>query len=138
MFDRHEVQVIAISFTDDSLTIMQFITRAWSSKAASSAEYQRDATDEAIEAEIARHGESWATIDDDNAKNGIPPRLPVVRWRRIAAEDVPTDRVNRDAWTDDGNSIAVDPARIKPAPVDPAVAIADLMARLEALEAAKR
>jgi len=31
----------------------------------------------------------------------------VVRWRPIAAEDLPTDRTDRDRWRDDGARISI-------------------------------
>lgn len=37
--------------------------------------------------------------------------LPLVGWRIADSDDLPTDRSDRDAWSDDGATVAVDPAR---------------------------
>lgn len=93
-YDNHEVQFVAIAAPDGVLAVMQFITKAWNSKYPNENVYIRDATDEAIIAEITK------------------AKLPMASWRRIVKEDLPTSRENRDAWRDDGVTIAVDPTKI--------------------------
>ncbi len=101
------VQHIAITLNDGSLAIMQFVTRA---------EFEREATDEAIAAEIAKAG------------------LDAQSWRRIDPEDIPADRTDRDAWQDTGKTIAVDPER--KAILDAAMAaIRDPLAEIDAIKA---
>ncbi len=78
---KPEVQHIAITRTDGSLAVMQFVTKA---------EFEREATDEAIEAEIAKAG------------------IKATGWRRISPDDLPQDRADRDAWKDTGKTIVVD------------------------------
>ncbi len=77
---KPEVQPVAITLEDGSLAIMQFVTKA---------EFEREATDEAIVAEIAKSG------------------FKAVKWRRIAQKDLPTDRSTRNAWQDTGKAIGV-------------------------------
>lgn len=110
MFDRHEVVFIFITLTDDSVAVMQFITRAWSSKDDTNV-YEREATPEAIDAEIAKS------------------QLPVKSWRVGDLADLPKDRGDRNAWRDDGTRIAVD-AEVAAATVKPR----DLAAELDALK----
>ncbi len=81
---RPEVQLIAITRADGSLAIMHFVTKA---------EFIRVATDEAINAEIAKAG------------------IRATSWRRITLRDLPTNRIDRDAWIDTGSAIMIDPAR---------------------------
>ena len=122
-YDRHEVQLIAITMADGSLAVMQFITRAWNDaqKAAALAsgdpvaERVREATDDAINLEIARAG------------------FDAVSWRRIQPEDLPATRDDRDAWRDDGEKIGVDPARRKVRPQT----LAQRIAALEEAEAGR-
>ncbi len=52
-----------------------------------------NADDETIDALVIKHG------------------IEAVSWRRISPDDLPQDRTDRDAWVDDGESIAVDQAR---------------------------
>lgn len=141
MFDRHEVQHVAITLADGSVAVMQFVTRAVNTKRQTLAQsrkatvqsfidsapvdplgvagveerlvalraeltaldaviegYVREATDEAIQAEIDKSAFAQ----------------PIVSWRRITSNDLPKSRENRDAWRDDGKVIAVDPVCIKP------------------------
>lgn len=81
-----DIQFIAITMTDGSLGIMQFVTD-------DDAGVIRDATDDAINAEIAKGD------------------LPSASWRRIAPADIPTDRTYRDAWVDNGTAIVIDPTK---------------------------
>jgi hypothetical protein len=123
MFDRHEVEHVAITMADGSIAVMQFITRAWKSRLGRKDDeaFAREATDEAIQAEIDKTAFSQ----------------PVVSWRRISPADLPKSRDNRDAWRDDGTKIVVDRARIGPqASPDPIRAELDaLKQRIADLEA---
>jgi len=76
-----EIQHIAITVEDGSLAVMQFVTKA---------EFEREATDEAIEAEIVKAG------------------IRAVSWRRIDIKDLPTSRDFRAAWNYDGKIVDVD------------------------------
>ncbi len=76
------VQHIAITRTDGGLSVMQFVT--------DDGVMQHEATDEAINATIAKAG------------------IDAVSWRRIEPEDIPTDRADRAEWIDTGTAIAVD------------------------------
>ncbi len=105
---RPEVQHIAITCADGSLAMMQFVL--------DDGRVQRDATDEAIEAEISNAG------------------LSAQSWRRIVPEDIPADRTDRDAWQDTGKAIAVDPER--KADLDAAkAAIRDPLAEIDQIKA---
>jgi hypothetical protein len=70
---------IVITFEDESVGVMQFITD-------DGREIKREATDEAIQAEINK---------------GIFPSKPVA-WRRIKKTEIPKDRSFRNAWRDKG------------------------------------
>ena len=87
------VVFVAIAFADDSVGIMQFVTRGYQSNG--TVQFEREPTDANIGAEIMRSA-------FDEAK--LPPKS----WRRINAADVPSDRSYRDAWTDDGRAIVHD------------------------------
>lgn len=99
----HRVQLVAITFDDGSVGIMQFVLDprlpdglalpGWDPEAG-----QREASDEAIQHEIDKG--SWA------------PRSPV-SWRRIEAADVPQDRTYRNAWKDEGHTIGHDMAKAR-------------------------
>ena len=82
---KPEVQYVAIAVADGSLAVMQFVVRGGG--------VEREATDGAINAEIAKAG------------------LSAVSWRRILPDDLPQSRVDRNAWQDSGKTIAVDPVR---------------------------
>lgn len=73
---------IAIRCADDSVAIMQFVTGYENSDV-----WSREATPEAIEAEIAK------TIFPES-------QAPIKSWRIIDASEVPTDRTFRAAWRD--------------------------------------
>jgi hypothetical protein len=79
---KPEVKYIAISGNDDSISIMQFVTR--------SIDFEREAINEAIEKEVLKAG------------------IVCKSWRMIEAHQIPTDRYFRNAWTDNGNAIEVD------------------------------
>lgn len=116
MFDRHEVIYVAIVCADDSVEVMQFITRAWSSKEhllAGIAEefnipndlvrpekFSREATPKNIDAEIAKTAFA-------------PEKLPIKSWSIVELEALPTDRKFRDAWraTEDAVIVDMDKAR---------------------------
>ncbi len=75
-----------------------------------------DGDDAAVVAEIAKAG------------------IDAVSWRRIVPEDVPADRSDRDAWTDTGKAIDVDPER--KAIIDAAkAAIRDPLAEIDQIKA---
>ncbi len=85
---RPETSAIAITCEDGSLVIMHFVTHD------PSAGWTREATDEAINREIAR-------------TSGVKS----VRWRRIAVSELPSERTYRNAWVDNGTTITVDPVK---------------------------
>lgn len=106
-----KTEYIAITKTDGSLAVMQFIIEA---------EFIREPSDENINAEIQKSN------------------INAVSWRRIKKEDLPLDRTYRNAWKDDGTKIDLDP--IKKAIIDvelakPVVTLDSLKAELEALKA---
>lgn len=76
-----EVQFIAITQADGSLAVMQFVTKGLLDQ---TTVFEREATDEAIEAEIAKS------------------QIEASSWRRIEPSDVPKDRTFREAWRDTG------------------------------------
>jgi len=117
-FNRYDAQRIAIAFDDGTIGVMQFITRAWNDAVPLDEQevYEREATDEAIEREIA--------------KSPLPKA--VTSWRRVRPEDLPASRENRDAWRDDGVRVAVDPTKIRPN----VPTLEERIAALEASEAA--
>lgn len=84
-----QVQLIAISLANRPVAIMQFITKQ--QRHGDDPGWMREATDEAITAEIAKAGFG------DN-----------IGWRRIERDELPTDRMFRNAWTDTGKSVDVD------------------------------
>jgi hypothetical protein len=104
---RPQVEHIAITMADGSLAIMQFVTKS---------NFDRTATDDAIEAEIARAG------------------IAATSWRRITPDEIPVDRADRDAWRDTGKTIAIDPVR-KGALDRARAAIRDPLAEIDALKA---
>jgi hypothetical protein len=77
-----EVQLIAISRPDGGVSIMHFVTKQQRSE--NDPGWTREATDEAIEAEIAKSGKG------DH-----------LGWRRIKTDDIPADRSFREAWAHD-------------------------------------
>lgn len=102
MYDRHQMQFIAVTFADGTVGIAQFVERAWSSRVSLDEEvYTAESTDENIEAFLDKLG----TIS--------PEYLTRQGWRRIEQTDLPTDRKNRNAWVDDGQKIAVDQAKVE-------------------------
>lgn len=90
---RHEMQFVALTMADGAVAVMQFIVRAWAGDALI---YEREADNEAIQAEIDR----------------TPLGQPVASWRRINPDELPQDRADRSAWRDDGKVIGVDPDSI--------------------------
>jgi len=52
-----------------------------------------------------------APSDAEIAAELVRASIAVASWRRIDASDVPADRTYRDAWTDDGKTISVDPTK---------------------------
>ncbi len=75
-----------------------------------------DGDDTAVVAEVAKAG------------------IDAVSWRRIIPEDIPADRTDRDAWTDTGKAIDIDPER--KAALDAAkAAIRDPIAEIDQIKA---
>lgn len=89
---KPEVEHIAITRQDGGIAIMQFVTRGILNE--DGAIFEREATDDAVNAEIAK------------------ARIPAVSWRRIDPAELPTDRTFRDAWTDAGR-VTVDMAKAR-------------------------
>ena len=99
----HQVQHIAITFDDGTIGVMQFILDPRLPEGIKCEGYlpeerRREATDAAIQSEVD--------------KSAFAPRKPV-RWRRIAAADVPAERAYRAAWRDDGGAIVHDMAHCR-------------------------
>jgi hypothetical protein len=105
MTDVQRREMIAVSMPDGSLAIYQFFTHLEvhrMSPAAAAATgfklskskrtWQREATDDAINSELAR----------------VPGLTPNEGWVRIAPEDVPQDRTFRNAWTATGSKVSID------------------------------
>lgn len=93
MFDQHTIQLVAITRADGALSVMQFITEARNSKRPEEGIFYREATDEAIAAEIAKTG------------------IKAASWRRVDIADLPADRGYRDAWVDDGKAVSIHPEK---------------------------
>lgn len=77
-----ETQTIAISFANDHVAILHYVTHD------RRAGWRRLATKENIEAEIAKSAWPAECV------------LPVKSWRFIDVSEIPTDRTYRNAWTD--------------------------------------
>ena len=89
-----DVQLVAIARPDGGVAIMQFVTCEYDK--AGKPRWTRAATDEAIDAEIARS------------------RIPMVSWRRITRDDIPGDRYFRGAWSmNGGGKVEVDMPRAR-------------------------
>jgi hypothetical protein len=84
-----QTQLIAITRTDGSLVLMQFVLHQ--PRHGDDPGWDREPTPENVEAEIAKAG-----IAD------------VQRWRLIQPEDVPTSREHRNRWRDTGTEIVVE------------------------------
>lgn len=78
---KPETQAIAITRKDGGLSIMRFVTRGMLNQ---TEVFEREATAEAVEAEITKSG------------------IDAARWRLIEEGDIPHDRTFRDAWADTG------------------------------------
>jgi hypothetical protein len=85
-------QPISITKSDGSVAIMHFVTKGLLN--AAGAVFEREATDENINAEIAKAG------------------IDAVSWRRIEMSEIPRDRTFRNAWVDTGK-IDVDMPRAR-------------------------
>lgn len=81
-----DVQLICITFADDHIGIMAFVVTEYQPES-NRPRWSRTPTDEAIQAEIDRTA-------------FIPERLPIKGWRRITREEIPKDRLFRNAWRD--------------------------------------
>lgn len=80
-----DVVFIAVTLSDDSLAVMQFITNDYRG-------IQREATPEAIKNEISRT--AWTS--------------PVIRWKIVDKKHLPQDRAFRNAWRERGGKIEHD------------------------------
>lgn len=119
--NTYDIVFVAVTGSEPPVAVMQFIAKAWNADTGE-VEFEREATDEMIEAEIAKAG------------------LEVVSWRRMTGpEEIPGDRTYRNAWEDDGRAIVVDPARAAVIDIANAAAAAkaarDPFAELDALKA---
>lgn len=100
-----EVVFVAITFADDTLGVMQFVTQEFARNDAGQERirWQRPSTSENIDAEIARS--SW-----DAGK------LPIKGWRFMpfGLAELPTqDRTYRNAWVDRAGKIEHDMERAR-------------------------
>ena len=93
MSRQPDVQLIAIARSDGGVSVMQLVTCEYGTDG--KPRWTRDATDEAIAAEIARS------------------RQPVVSWRRITRDDVPGDRHFRSAWVLSAGKVGIDMAKAR-------------------------
>lgn len=82
-----ETELIAITCADQTVAILAFVTIEYNMKGVPRAVH--DPTDAAITAEIARASSSFD-----------PEKRPVKSWRRIARQEIPADRIYRDALRD--------------------------------------
>lgn len=89
MKGRPEVVHIAITLRDDSLVVMQFITKQ-----------QRHDTDPGWSREPSK--ENIQTEIDKTASAFV---APVKSWRVVNVADLPKDRSNRHLWRDTGKAI---------------------------------
>ena len=83
-----ETQMIAISCTDGSVAVMQFVTKQQAHE--NDPGWSREATAENIDAEIAKS------------------QISAVGWRLMALGEIPQDRTFRNAWKDGTGKIDVD------------------------------
>ena len=90
----HRVQLIALTFEDNSVGIMQFFLNPNLPKIG---QVDREASD--------------VNVNSDITKTDFGQR--VMSWRRITPDEVPKDRTYRDAWTDDGKAIEHDIEKAK-------------------------
>ena len=119
--NAYDIVYVAVTGSAPPVTVMQFITKAWNSDSGE-IEFEREATDEAIAAEIAKAG------------------LEMVSWRRMdGPEEIPETRDYRQAWEDDGKTIVVNPVRAKAIDIANAATAAkaarDPFAEIDALRA---
>ncbi len=84
---RTDSQLVAVTRAGKPLAIMAFVTREERNDGPA---FEREATDDAIEAEIERAG-----------------LAPYAKWRRVSRDELPEDRATRSTWRDDGNGIVV-------------------------------
>jgi len=78
-----DVIYVAITFADDSVGVMQFVTRQKDGQG--NTVWTRPATADVVEAEIA--------------KSVFDPHLrPIKRWTPVNHHDIPADRSYRNAW----------------------------------------
>jgi len=89
---------VAISFADGSLGIMSFVTTEYADNGA--VNWTRQATKDAIDAEIAR-------------TDFAPEKLPIKNWRPIDPKDIPADRTYRNALRDNGTALVHDLDHVK-------------------------
>lgn len=79
---------ICLKFEDESIGIMSFVVK--------SPDFEKEGTDEEIQ----------AVVDKSNWDK------PVISWRRIEENEIPTDRTYRNAWIDN-DGITHDMAKVK-------------------------
>lgn len=95
---RPFTQLISITFADDSVGVMSFVTVQFDKNGRPA--WVREPTRAAVDEEIAR------------SEFGLGKK-PIKGWRIISAPDVPADRSYRGAWKDDGKAIDHDMAKAR-------------------------
>lgn len=85
------------TFADGGIAVIAFVTRSYRNDG--SVHWEREPTPANIDAECAQ----ISTV--------LPS--PIVAWRIVADEDIPTDREYRNAWIDTGNAVGHDMARAR-------------------------
>lgn len=91
-----EVQHVAVTIADDSVTMLQVVTKK--QRSGSDPGWEIEATDEVIEALIAKH------------------QMTAKAWARVELADLPADRAHRYAWRLVNGRVVVDP-RVAPPPI---------------------
>ena len=91
---------LALTFADDSVGIMSFVTREYYPDG--TVRWSRLAEPGTIEAELARTAQALA-----------PEKVPIRLWRPIGVGEIPTDRTYRNALRDDGKTLAHDVEAVK-------------------------
>lgn len=94
-----DVVLIAITFTDDSVGVMSFVTCVYD-PSTDQPRWSRLATAENVDREIARS--SFA-----------PELRPIKAWHFVDRKDVPDDRTYRNAWKSDGARVVHDMAKAR-------------------------
>ena len=94
----HDTVTIAITFADDTVGVMTFITAERGD--AGTVNWRRQATKDEVDIEIARC----------NVPAG---KRPIKSWRPVDPHDLPKDRTYRNAWRDTGTGFAHDAEHVK-------------------------